>query len=114
MRHCPETFAVHASIEDISRVTEWTEAATARLDLPGSVCFAVQLCFEEAVSNIVRHGIPPGTPARQDLRVSLERREQAVWATVVDSGIAFDPLQVAPPAAASSIEDATVGGREST
>ena len=43
-------------LEDLARVWPWVEALATRYSVPADTQFAIQLCLEEALSNIVRHG----------------------------------------------------------
>lgn len=109
----PETLVVQAEMAELARVRDWTDATGERLGLPQSTLFAIHLCFEEAVSNIIRHGFVARqgeTPPNKDVRLALEREDSAVAATIEDHGVAFDPLGVATPSAPAAIEEATGGG----
>ncbi len=43
-------------LEDLALVLPWVEAIAAHYSLPADTEFAIQLCLEEALSNIIRHG----------------------------------------------------------
>ncbi len=45
----------------MARIAGWSDAFAARMHLPQSALFAVQLCLEEAVSNIIRYGFAAGS-----------------------------------------------------
>ena len=105
---------IRADLEEFPRLVAWTEGLAGRLELPASTSFAIQLCLEEAFSNIVRHGVcdrSDGSDRDTNVRLTLARDDGAVVMTVEDSGAAFDPLTVAPHATPASIEDAVVGGQ---
>ncbi len=109
----PETLVVQAEMAELAHVGEWADAVVERLDLPPSMSFAIHLCFEEAVSNIVRHGfvgLQGEARLNKDVRLALKCENGAVTATIEDHGIAFDPLEVAAPAAATTISEAAIGG----
>jgi serine/threonine-protein kinase RsbW len=109
-----ETLVIRAEIPELARVCDWTDALAQRLALPQSTAFAIQLCFEEALSNIVRHGFagdPDEVARNKDVRLALETHDDAIVATIEDRGPAFDPLEVAPPAAPTAISDLPLGGR---
>jgi anti-sigma regulatory factor (Ser/Thr protein kinase) len=81
---------------------DWAEPA-----ISPSVSFAIQLCLEEAVANIIMHG-----GAENDyleIAVELERTDGMVVARVEDTGREFDPTQVPQPALAMSLAEAKVG-----
>jgi len=76
-------------------------------DLSPDVAFAVALCVEEAVVNIMMHGGSEGD--RLEISVELGRGPGTMTARVEDNGRKFDPTQVPPPVAATSLKDAKIG-----
>jgi len=72
----PEMLVVRAEMAELGRVGNWTNEVAERLDLPRSTLFAIQLCCEEAVSNVVRHGFQGRQDAaglNKDVRLALAR-----------------------------------------
>jgi anti-sigma regulatory factor (Ser/Thr protein kinase) len=111
-----ETLVVQAEMTELARIADWAERLAEALDLPASVVFAIQLCLEEAVANVVRHGHPhrepPGHPPESNgIRLTLERHDDSVTATVCDTGVAFDPCSLPPPAHAATVDEAVIGGQ---
>ncbi len=110
----PETLVVQAEMAELARVSEWTDDVAERLALPASILFALHLCFEEAISNIVRYGFQDRQDTaglNKDVRLALVREADAVTVTIEDHGVAFDPGQVAPPTAPTTINEAVIGGQ---
>jgi anti-sigma regulatory factor (Ser/Thr protein kinase) len=108
-----ETLVIHAEMAELGRVGEWAEAFAKRVDLPQKTLFALQLCFEEAVSNIINYGfadLEDRAGLNKDICLTLNREIDAITATIEDHAIAFDPLEMAAPVAATTISDAPVGG----
>jgi len=95
-------------LAEIARMAAWIDAQARILALSDGMIFRLQLCLEEAISNIVRHGIAPA--GGEEIRLSLGGRQTRVTAWVEDGGEAFDPLQIPPPEPATSIADAKPGG----
>jgi len=109
----PETLVVQAEMAELARVGDWAEALAERLELPQSTSFAIHLCFEEAVSNIIRHGFvgcQGEAVLNKDVRLAVERGDDAVTVTIEDHGVGFNPLGVAIPAAPTTISEAAIGG----
>ena len=104
----PTTIAVQAELSEIARIAAWSGAFAAECNLPPRTLFAIQLCLEEQVSNIIRHGVPAA--AEGAIRVGLELAGDGVVATIEDHGAAFNPLNAPAPARPQSIDDAQVGG----
>jgi len=104
---------IRAEIGELARVSEWTKAFGQRFALRESTLFAIQLCVEEALSNIVRYAFAPGKtlprPPRE-VRLSVQEIGDAIDLMIEDEGMAFDPLKAEPPARPTTIEDAATGG----
>jgi anti-sigma regulatory factor (Ser/Thr protein kinase) len=94
-----------SQLEDLTLVRPWVEAIAARHSVPADTQFAIQLCLEEALSNIIRHGYQ-GQP-NQSISIACtvecalagvgnEDAGELVF-TVEDHARPFDPL--APSAA---------------
>jgi serine/threonine-protein kinase RsbW len=88
-------------------LAEWTKARTPQV-IAADTLFAVQLCLEEAVANIIMHG-GGAKDDRLQIAVALERNGGTLVACIEDSGREFDPTQFSPPSVAKSLEEAKVG-----
>ena len=68
------------SIADVTAASAWVERIAASLKLPGKLTFAMQVCLEELMSNIARHGkvhpfsapFPTATDADNPLSISID------------------------------------------
>jgi anti-sigma regulatory factor (Ser/Thr protein kinase) len=90
-----EALVVQAETSELTRVYDWAETLGRRFDVPQSTLFAIQLCFEEALSNIARFGfadVENEVPRNTDVRLTVEPRGDQIVATIEDHGDAFDPL----------------------
>ena len=67
------------------------------------------LALEEAVANVINHGLP-GLPPPHRVLVRLEIGADAVAAEVVDNGKPFDPTAAAPPDLSRPLEERQPGG----
>ena len=107
-----ETLVIRAEIAELARVSDWADAIGQGLGLPQSTLFAIHLCLEEALSNIVLYGFG-GDESENDreVRIALAPSDSAIDLTIEDRGIPFDPLAAATPAMPASLDDAPVGGR---
>jgi len=70
--------------------------------------FKVELVFEEAFTNIVRHGYDDGR--EHTVQTSIALAGDDVVLTFDDDGSAFNPLAVEAPAKPASLEAARLGG----
>jgi anti-sigma regulatory factor (Ser/Thr protein kinase) len=109
----PEMLVVQAEMVELARVSDWVDGLVERWGLPQSTSFAIHLCCEEAISNVILHGFSDeqvGAEFNKDVRLVLEHRNDAVGLTIEDHGFAFDPLAAAAPVAPTTVGEATIGG----
>jgi len=97
---------LHRDLAELERLAVWIEGWATR-ELSATLSFAVQVCLEEAVANIIMYGATQDD--RLEIVVEVERTDQALVARIEDNGCAFDPTQVARPPAPSSLAEAKVG-----
>jgi serine/threonine-protein kinase RsbW len=90
-------------LAELKRLGEWIEGSVGQ-DLPPNISFALQLCVEEAVANIIMHG--GAKDERLEIAVELERNGRTLVARIEDNGRPFDPTRVPSPALATSLEQA--------
>ena len=93
-------------VAELQRLAGWLERL-AQQGMSSDVSFAVQLCLEEAVANIIMYGAAGGD--RLVIAVELERNGGTLVARIEDNGRQFDPTRAPPPAVATSLEQAKVG-----
>ena len=93
-------------VTELQRLAGWLERL-AQQGMSSDVSFAVQLCLEEAVANIIMYGAARGD--RLEIAVELERNGGTLVARIEDNGRQFDPTRAPPPAVAASLEQAKVG-----
>jgi anti-sigma regulatory factor (Ser/Thr protein kinase) len=93
---------------EIARMMAWIDDVVSPMELPLRTTHAVQLCLEEALTNIVSHAFEPG--GEHDIGVAMWRGETALYAEVTDDGRAFDPLSHPLPAAPKDLASAPIGG----
>jgi serine/threonine-protein kinase RsbW len=97
---------LHRDLSELKRLAVWIEGWAMR-DLSASLSFAVQVCLEEAVANIVMYSTT--TDDRLEIVVEVERRDRSLVARIEDNGSAFDPTQVPRPPVPASLAEAKVG-----
>jgi anti-sigma regulatory factor (Ser/Thr protein kinase) len=94
---------------ELDKLTRWIVASCDAARLSGKTAFAVQLCLEEVVANILEHGKGPARAST--IGVALERSDSEVALEIEDDGGPFDPNQVASSLPAQTLEASSVGGR---
>jgi serine/threonine-protein kinase RsbW len=98
---------LRGDIAELERLSEWIQDCT-REGMPPDVSYAIQLCLEEAVANVIIHGAA-ATDDRLAITVELERSGRKIVARLEDNSWQFDPTQAPPRPVSASLEEATVG-----
>ncbi len=99
---------LQSRLDELARLWPWVEALAAAYAIPPDTQFAIQLCLEEALSNIIRHGYlsQPGQP----IHVACAAGSDDLVFTVEDHAPAFDPLALEETTAPTSLDQLLVGG----
>jgi anti-sigma regulatory factor (Ser/Thr protein kinase) len=105
----PDRIVLHSDLSEISRVFRWIEVLASRYEIVESVQFAINLCLEEAVSNVIRHGYAgqPGRPIAVCFSIS---GEGAYIFTVDDEAPPFNPLETPSLPMLDEQGEARIGG----
>jgi serine/threonine-protein kinase RsbW len=93
-------------LSELDRLTAWVQAIEQRFGLPPAVAFALGLCLEEAVANIIMYGDARG---HGDIAITLEQASGELLARIEDDGWQFDPTTAARRVPPRSLDDAKVG-----
>ena len=93
-------------LAELERLAGWLEGWTQHRVSP-DISFAVQLCLEEAVANVIMYGGP--VDGRLEIAVEVERGDGTLVARIEDNGRQFDPTRAPAPSPATSLEEARVG-----
>jgi anti-sigma regulatory factor (Ser/Thr protein kinase) len=94
--------------QEMKRLGPWIEEVLGRSALGPATSFAVQVCLDEAVANVIRHGKAAAKASR--IVVTLKRRDDECILRIDDDGAAFDPTLAAPRVRPVSWESAEIGG----
>ena len=90
---------------ELGRLGAWVHTIEKQIGLVPDVAFALELCLEEAVANIIMYG----DAASGDIRVTVQRSEPGVVVRIEDNGWQFDPTAAPTPVRPQSLEDASAG-----
>jgi anti-sigma regulatory factor (Ser/Thr protein kinase) len=108
----PEVLVIPAALAELGRVSVWAAELSARLAVTATTAYALQLCLEEAISNIVRHGFPGRADLdQQTIELTLQRSGAWITLTIRDGGLPFDPTTAPPPVRPRTLDEVTLGGR---
>ena len=81
-----------SQLDDMALLWPWVEALIAQFAIPSDTAFAIHLCLEEAISNVIRHGYngDPGHTLTVDC--ASPNAHEFVF-TIEDQAPPFDPLE---------------------
>jgi anti-sigma regulatory factor (Ser/Thr protein kinase) len=104
---------LRSQISELTSVSPWLETLTSDTSISARLQFAIDLCLEEALSNIIRHGYSgaPGHFITVEFAV-MEGRELRFC--VEDDAPPFNPLEsgaVGGPVSLVSIDEGRAGGQ---
>ena len=100
---------LHNKTEEISKLSPFIEEIAEEYGIDAATAFNLNLCVEEAVSNVINYAYP----ADEDhtLSVSVEVTKERITTSVTDEGMLFDPVNEAPQVdVEQSAEERPVGG----
>jgi serine/threonine-protein kinase RsbW len=105
-----ERLSLRSSLSDLARVLPWIEHLAAQYAIPDNTQFAMNLCLEEVLSNVIRHGYS-GQPGRPILvQFASNPRDGYFTFVVEDQAPLFDPLAAPEPPVPRSLDQTPVGG----
>lgn|SRR5579872_3282131 len=93
---------------ELARMMTWVEQLVGPLKLTPPTTYAVQLCLEEAVVNIISYAFEPDT--EHLVKIGVWRDGRSVFAEITDDGRPFDPRSHETPRRTADLESAHVGG----
>ena len=91
-----ERLILRSRLSDIAQLPAWIESLASRHAIPENVKFAINLCLEEAVSNIIRHGYGGDTGGSVIVRFAMPDEDSFVF-TIDDEARPFNPLNAPMP-----------------
>jgi serine/threonine-protein kinase RsbW len=97
---------LRGDLSELRGLAGWINARAPQV-LSADTLFAVQLCLEEAVANIIMHG--GAKDDRLKIAIELERDGGTLVARIEDTGCEFDPTEFPFLSVAKSLEEAKVG-----
>jgi anti-sigma regulatory factor (Ser/Thr protein kinase) len=90
---------------ELERLGSWVQTLEHASGLSADETFALGLCLEEAVANIIMYGGAAGG----DIHVTVTRSRAGLVVRIEDDGWQFDPTSVPAPAPPRTLDDATAG-----
>jgi anti-sigma regulatory factor (Ser/Thr protein kinase) len=93
-------------IGELDQLSAWVQGVEKQIGLAPDVGFALELCLEEAIANIIMYG---DKNSHGEIYVTVRRSSPGVVARIEDDGWPFDPTAAPAPVRPQSLEDATAG-----
>ena len=87
-----DRIVLSSELSQISRIFPWIEALASQYEIVESLQFAINLCLEEAVSNVIRHGYANQAGRFIAVRFMVSSEGNLVF-TVDDDAPPFNPLE---------------------
>jgi serine/threonine-protein kinase RsbW len=91
---------------ELDRLGSWIQTFEGEIELVPDIAFALELCLEEAIANIIMHGGPMGVG---EISVTVQQASPGLVATIQDDGLQFDPTKAPRRATAQSLDEARPG-----
>jgi anti-sigma regulatory factor (Ser/Thr protein kinase) len=81
-----------SQLDDMALLWPWAEALIAQFNIPSDTAFAIHLCLEEAISNVIRHGYIGQQDQLLTVNCALPEAHLIEF-TIEDQAPFFDPLE---------------------
>ena len=104
-----ERLNLRSRISELAQVPPWIERLAARHTIPATTQFAIDLCLEEVLSNIVQHGYS-NDPDHPIVVQFTNATEDYYMFVVEDEAPPFNPVVAPVLPAAGSPDEVQVGG----
>lgn len=103
-------FVLDSRLSEISRVAEWVEALAARYCISPNIQLSINLCLEETLANVIRHGFADQPGHYISIDFGIPRPAFFVF-TVEDEAPHFNPLEAPEKTALHPDKEFRVGGQ---
>lgn len=98
-----------ATVENISRVTEFADEFLEELDCPLKSRMQLDIAIDELFGNIARYAYD-GKEGEATVRLAWSEQDGMVELSFIDRGMPFDPLKQKEPDITLSAEERSIGG----
>lgn len=96
--------------DGLLRIGPFVDRVTASLGLGQRAEYALRICLEEAVANLVMHGHPAPGDAPDMVALRLSTSANRLSATIEDHCIPFDPRAAPAPTRPANLAEVKIGG----
>ena len=105
------------TIDGISAAAQWVDTIAIDQQFPDQLVFALQICLEELLTNVVRHGGPKSSGDLSEVpipplnvEISISTGDQRVIMTVEDNGKPFDVVNAPAHRIDQPLDEVQPGG----
>ena len=91
MDHAEDRLLLRSQLSDMAQLPCWIGSLASRHGIPKSTEFAINLCLEEAVSNIILHGYGDGVEGSVIVRFTMQQPDLFTF-VIEDDARRFYPL----------------------
>src|SRR5262249_33516952 len=104
----PASRVFAGTIGELRRMSEWFQGLAVTAGLDPDAAWEIELCLNEAASNIILYGHDDGAP--HPITLEIEPLERGLRMTIIDDGRPFNPAEPRELPVAHTIEEMRVGG----
>src|SRR5580692_11698137 len=105
-----DRLTLQSRMSELSQLSAWIEHLAVRYLIPANTQFAMNLCLEEALSNIIQHGYSGKPEHRIVVHFKSSRNGYFVF-DVEDEASRFNPLNVPEQPPLNSLDELRIGGQ---
>ncbi len=105
-----EHLKLRSRISELAQVPHWIERLASRYSIPDSTLYAMNLCLEEVLSNIIQYGYSGKTENPISIHFNSPREKYFVL-VVEDEAPHFNPVDSPELPALNSLDENSIGGQ---
>jgi anti-sigma regulatory factor (Ser/Thr protein kinase) len=105
-----DRLTLRSRLSDMAQLPPWIAGLASRYGIPSEVQFGIELCLEEVVSNVIRHGYGGAEDRSVVIRFVMPHDKYFEF-VVEDEAPRFNPLDAPDLKALNAEDDARVGGQ---
>ena len=106
----PDQLVLGSQLSAMERLPAWVESLAATYEISESVKFAINLCLEEVISNVIRHGYSNQVGQLLTVHCAAPRPGYLLF-TVEDDAAPFNPLETAALPSIGGHDESRIGGQ---
>ena len=104
-----KALTIAATPENIPQVTAFIDEHLEAVDCPMKAQMQIDIAIDELFANIAHYAYGDGT-GEATVRFDFDEASRMASITFIDSGVPFNPLEVADPDVTLSAEEREIGG----